>query len=102
MRIPQIPKHQVPATGWTGKTTFLAAGVRSYGAQYDDDLNRFRLPGFAALHISARQQVYRSLSAVAAFENLLDREYFVAFTPVPQNGAPRLWRVGLRWDGRLF
>jgi hypothetical protein len=49
-----------------------------------------------------QQQLFRSLSAVASFENLLDREYFVAFTPIPQNGAPRLWRFGLRWDGRLF
>lgn len=103
LRIPQIPKHQ--GSGqlvWSGKRTFAAFGVRSYAAQFDDDLNTFRLPGFAAAHVSLRQHLYRSLSAVAAFENLLDREYFVAFTPVPQNGAPRLWRVGLRWDGRLF
>ncbi len=103
LRIPQIPKHQ--GSGqlvWSGKRTFVAAGVRSYGAQYDDDLNNFRLPGFAAAHVSMRHQLFRNLSAVAAFENLLDREYFVAFTPIPQNGAPRLWRAGLRWDGRLF
>ncbi|MEZ5400784.1 MAG: TonB-dependent receptor [Bryobacteraceae bacterium] len=103
LRIPQIPRHQ--GSGqliWTGKRTFAAFGVRSYGMQFDDDLNTFRLPGFAAAHATVRHQIYRGLSAVASIENLLDREYYVAFTPVPQNGAPRMWRAGLRWDGRLF
>jgi len=36
-----------------------------------------------------------------AVENLLDRQYLVALTPNPNTGAPRLWRIGLRWNGRL-
>jgi outer membrane receptor for ferrienterochelin and colicin len=38
----------------------------------------------------------------AAAENALDRQFYVAFTPTPNTGAPRLWRLGLRWDGRLW
>jgi hypothetical protein len=39
-----------------------AASVRSYAYQFDDDLNQFRLPGFAVLEIVATQRVVRSLS----------------------------------------
>lgn len=103
LRIPQIPKHQGSAQlTWSGRQTLASAGVRSHAAQFDDDVNRFLLPGYAAAHVSLRQQIYRHLSAVIVFENLLNREYFVAFTPVPQVGSPRLWRGGLRWDGRLW
>ena len=75
--------------------------MRSYGAQFDDDLNRFRLHGFATVQLVARQRLAKGLSASVAFENLLDREYIVALTPTPSIGAPRLWRIGLRWEGKL-
>ena len=28
-------------------------------------------------------------------------QYYTAFTPTPNIGAPRLWRMGLRWDSRV-
>jgi outer membrane receptor protein involved in Fe transport len=43
----------------------------------------------------------KSLSARLEFENLLDRQYLTAFSPTPTIAAPRLWRAGLRWDGKL-
>jgi outer membrane receptor for ferric coprogen and ferric-rhodotorulic acid len=48
-----------------------------------------------------RQRLTKSLSGYLAVENMLDREYLVGFSPVPLIGAPRLVRVGLRWDGRI-
>jgi outer membrane receptor protein involved in Fe transport len=45
----------------------------------------------------ARQRIVKSLSADVAVENALDRTYYTAFTPTPNTGSPRLWRVGLRW-----
>ncbi|MEP7367737.1 MAG: TonB-dependent receptor, partial [Acidobacteriota bacterium] len=68
----------------------------------DDDLNTFRLPGYAAVHLTLRQQVRPTISLQAVFENLLDREYLVGYTPVPAIGPPRLWRVGIRYSGRMF
>lgn len=103
LRLPQIPRHQ--GSGqliYSGKRATAAFGVRSHSLQFDDDLNRFRLPGFATAFVTAQKPLYRSLSATVAFENLLDKEYLVRFSPVPQTGSPRLWRFGLRWDGRLF
>ena len=50
------------------------------------------------LHFTARQRLAAGLSAVAAFENLLDRSVIAGLTPTPLLGDPRIWRVGLRWQ----
>ncbi len=103
LRVPQVPRHQGSAQlTWNGRKTFATAGVRSHALQFEDDLNRLPLPGYATAHITVRHELRRGLSAMAAFENLLNREYWVGFTTLPASGPPRLWRAGLRWDGRLF
>jgi outer membrane cobalamin receptor len=101
-RVAQIPKSQGTAqlTYFRGGT-FASAGLRSYTYQFDDDLNQFRLPGYASLQAVARQHLVRSLSAEVTLENALNKQFYTAFTPTPNIGAPRLWRVGLRWDGRV-
>jgi outer membrane cobalamin receptor len=99
-RIPQVPKQQGTAQlAYKAKSTLVSLGIRAFGLQFDDDLNRFKLPGYAALQFAAEQHLTNSLSAVIAIENLLDRTYLVALTPLPNTGQPRLWRVGLRWSG---
>jgi outer membrane cobalamin receptor len=99
-RIPQVPKQQGTAQlTFNAGRTLISGGLRAYGLQFDDDLNQFKLPGFAALQLSAQQGLIGHLSAVAAVENLLDRSYLVALTPTPNTGSPRLWRIGLRWSG---
>jgi outer membrane cobalamin receptor len=101
-RLAQVPKQQ--GTGsltYSADRTLVSFGVRSFGLQFDDDLNQFKLPGYAALQLTAQQRLKRGLYAQAAVENLLDRQYLVALTPTPNTGAPRLWRIGLRWDGAI-
>lgn len=101
-RIPLIPKQQGTAMlSYTRKTTMISAGVRAFGLEFDDDLNQYLLPGYAALEMSAQQHITKNFSAVASVENLLDRTYLVALTPTPNTGEPRLWRVGLRWSGAV-
>jgi outer membrane cobalamin receptor len=101
-RIPEVPKQQGTAMLiYTRKTTIISGGLRAFGLQFDDDLNQFKLPGYAALEMSAEQHITTKLSAVASVENLLDRTYLVALTPSPNIGEPRLWRVGLRWRGAI-
>ena len=101
-RIPQVPKQQ--GTGQlsysTGGTLF-SFGVRAFGLQFDDDLNQFLLPGFAALNATAQQHLTKNFSAMASIENLLDRSYLVALTPNPNTGEPRLWQLGIRWNGSI-
>jgi outer membrane cobalamin receptor len=101
-RIPQIPKQQGTAQlvfNW--KDTILSGGIRSLSLAFDDDLNQFKLPGFATLQISAQQHLTPKLSAVVQVDNLLDRTYLVALTPTANTGAPRIWQVGLRWSGSI-
>ena len=101
-RISQIPKNQ--GTGemrYARGGTIVSLEARSFDYQFDDDLNQFRLPGYTTVQLVAVQRLVKSLSAEVALENALDRVYYTAFTPTPNIGEPRLWRVGLKWDGRL-
>jgi outer membrane cobalamin receptor len=101
-RIPQVPKHQGTAQlTYSRERTLISFGLRAYSLQFDDDLNQYLLPGYAAIGASAQQQITHRLSAVASVENVLDRQYLVALTPSPNTGTPRLWHVGLRWNGSL-
>ena len=101
-RIAQVPKQQGTAQlTYSVKRTLVSAGIRSFGLQFDDDLNQFKLPGFAALQFSAQQQLTPKLSVVASIQNLLDRRFLVALTPTPNIGEPRIYRIGLRWSGAI-
>jgi outer membrane cobalamin receptor len=101
-RISQVPKHQGSGgVVYQHGSTMLSVDLRAFDYQFDDDLNQFRLPGFATLQFVGRQRLTRHLSAEVALENALDRTYYTAFTPTPNVGEPRLWRVGLKWDGKL-
>ena len=101
-RVAQVPKHQGTADlTWQRGGSMVSLNVRSFAYQFDDDLNQFKLPGFTTLQLMARQRLARSLSAEVMLENALDRVFYTAFTPTPNIGGPRLWRLGLRWDGKL-
>ncbi|MGH9673556.1 MAG: TonB-dependent receptor plug domain-containing protein [Bryobacteraceae bacterium] len=101
-RTPQVARHQGSAQiVYAGEDTLASFGVRSYSLQYEDDRNLFVLPGFGSFHISLRQRLGKGFSATVAVENLLNKEYWVGFATIPSIGPPRLWRAGLRWEGRL-
>jgi outer membrane cobalamin receptor len=101
-RIAQIPKHQGSAQAvYQHGGAMASLGVRSYAYQFDDDLNQFRLPGYAVVELAARRHLAASLSAEAAIDNALNHDFYIAFTPTPNIGQPRLWRIGLRWEGKL-
>lgn len=101
-RVPQIPRSQGSAQLiFERGATLISGGLRGYSSQFDDDRNQFLLPGFATLQLTARQKLGRGVSANLAIENLLDRRFYVAFTPTPNIGAPFLWRAGIRWEGKL-
>jgi len=96
--VPQVPRYQLGAgvTYTDPRTLTLSAQLRVAGAQFDDDLNEFRLDPFAVLDAYAGRALGRSLHLFAAIENVLDEEYDVGRTPVRTVGWPRTARVGLR------
>ncbi len=101
-RIPQVPKHAGNAMLiWSKGKTLVSGGLRSFSAQYEDEINTFRLPGYATVQLALRHALTPQVSAIASWENLLDRRFYTGFTPVPAIGAPRLWRAGLRWEARV-
>ena len=77
--------------------------MRSFSYAFDDDLNtpRFRLPGFAVMQLMLRQRITQQLTAIASLDNMLDRQFYTQFSPNANTGPPRLWRVGLRWEGHV-
>lgn len=98
-RIPQIAKHQGTAQlTWSHGRTWITGGFRSIGPQFEDDRNTLLLAGFAVFQVVARQQLGHGFAATATVENAFNREFLTGFTPAPQIGAPRLWRLGLRWE----
>ena len=101
-RLPQVPKHQGSAQAtWYGPKTLVTFSVRTSALQFEDDRNAQLLPGFALLQLTARQELGHGLKATLAIENMADRRILTGFTPFPQTGAPLLFRVGLRWEGRI-
>lgn len=102
-RIPEIPKQQGTAElTYASGATLVSFGVRVFGLQFDDDLNQFLLPGYAAVNASVQRHITANLSALGSVQNLLDRTYLVALTPTPNVGQPRLWQIGLRWNGKVW
>ncbi len=101
-RLPQVPKHQGSAQAtWYGPKTLVTLSVRTSALQFEDDRNAQLLPGFALLQLTARQELGHGLKATLAIENMANRRILTGFTPFPQTGAPLLFRVGLRWEGRI-
>ena len=98
-RIAEVPKHQGSAQlSYVHKGTTAALVVRSYGLQFDDDRNTLLLGGYASVQLSLRQRLPRGFTASLGIENLLDRQYLVALSTVPNIGPPRLIRAGIRWE----
>ena len=102
LRIPEVPHNQGSADiAYHRGGTLISGGMRGYSSQFDDDLNQFLLPGFVTLQLAASQTITHGLSATLSLENILNKQYYVAFTPIPNIGAPLLWRAGLRWEGKV-
>ena len=68
--------------------------------QFDDD-RKLLLGGYASVQVSLRQKLPHGFTASLGAENLTDRQYWVALSTVPNVGAPRLVRAGIRWEQGL-
>lgn len=99
LRLPQVARHQLTfQLRYTNPARFnFGLQGRFAGAQFDDDLNRFRLERFFTLDALASRRLTRTLELFAAAENLLDARYSIGRTPVRTIAPPASLRFGLRF-----
>ena len=98
--VPQVPKVQGGfGLTWTDPRWFTAATqFRFSGKQFDDDLNTasFKLDSYSVWDANVSRAIVRGLNAFVAVENILDKEFDTARTPLRSIGWPRTVRVGAR------
>jgi outer membrane receptor protein involved in Fe transport len=95
-RTPQVPR----AAGSVGiranaKAVSAALNVRVIGAQFDDDVNSFKLRRGSLVDGRAGWRWSRRVELFGAIENALDAEIDTGKTPIRTIGAPRMARAGL-------
>jgi outer membrane cobalamin receptor len=101
-RIPEVARNQGSAgIAYERGRTLASLSLRATSAQFDADMNTYRLPGYATMQLAVRERLTNSVSASLEVENLVDRLYYTGFTPNATIGAPRLIRLGIRWNGKL-
>jgi outer membrane cobalamin receptor len=98
LTVPQVPAWQ-GNLGIRGAAPYgfaLAAQVRAFGKQYDDDRNTLELGSGAVVDVSVLRAVGSRTTLFANIENLFDDDYEVAATPVASIGQPFTVHAGVR------
>jgi outer membrane receptor protein involved in Fe transport len=95
-RVPQVPRAagSVGVRGTYGRFTGTAT-VRFIGAQFDDDVNAFKLDSGTLADARVAWRLTRWIAAFAAIENAFDQEIDTGKTPIRTIGAPRMARAGI-------
>ena len=98
LRVAQVPRNQgsLQVRFHLSPGAFVTLAARAAGDQFEDDENTLSLGKFVVFDALASLPVWRSLEVFVAAENLLDRRYDIARTPVRNTAPPRFVRGGLR------
>jgi outer membrane receptor protein involved in Fe transport len=98
-RLAQDPRHRIAASvTFTERRWFEAtAELRYTGFAYDDDLNKFGLPGYAVVNVRVARRIAPHLDAFVAVENLLNQSYLVGRSGVDTVGEPIFAYGGIRY-----
>ncbi len=97
--IPQVPRHQFTfQTRLPYRTWVFAVQGRTSSAQFDDDLNEFRLESYLQLDGFVSKRLKEKLEIFAAVENVFNSRYTVGRTPVRTVNGPVNARFGIRWN----
>jgi outer membrane receptor protein involved in Fe transport len=97
--VPQVPRHQFTLQTSYDNPRWLTAALqfRAVGRQFDDDQNQLLLAGFAVFDINAARRLGRWIEAFIAVQNVFDKRFVVARTPLENFGMPRMVRGGIRF-----
>jgi outer membrane receptor protein involved in Fe transport len=98
LTVPQVPRNVATSQLRYSNPKILtfAMQARYVGKQFDDDLNQFPLNGFFTADAYLSRRIRRGIEVYGAAENIFDRRYQVARTPIVQLGPPVMARAGLR------
>jgi outer membrane receptor protein involved in Fe transport len=103
LRPAQTPAASAAASvGWSRGDWGAALQLRGVGAQYEDDLNRLRLPAAVTVDGSVRVPLASRLQLLARAENLLDARMLAGITAdgTDERATPRTLWLGLRLTDR--
>ena len=96
--VPQTARHQFTfQTRYTKRHWTFALQGRASSAQFDDDLNLFRLEPYFQLDAFASRRFRENLQAFVGIENVFNSRYSIGKTPVRTVSSPINLRVGIRW-----
>ena len=99
LRVPQTARHQFTLqTNYALKTWDFAVQSRASSAQFDDDLNTFRLEPYFQADAFASKRFGENLQIFTGVENIFNSRYSVGRTPLRTVSSPINIRVGVRWN----
>jgi len=103
LRPAQAPRHSAVATlSWQSSSGALASLTGRYvGNQFEDDLNRQRIPDALTLDAVGLLPLTRTLMLEARAENLTDARIVAGISGagIVERATPRALWIGLRWRG---
>ena len=96
--VPQVARHQFTfQTRYAKGDWSFALQGRASSAQFDDDLNLFRLEPYFQLDALAAKKFKENMQIFVAVENIFNLRYSISKTPVRTVSSPINLRVGIRW-----
>ena len=102
LRPAQTPRHSLSSTlAYAGARARASVTARYVGAQFEDDLNRQRLPGALTLDAAGLVPLGRTLAIEARAENILDARVLAGVTGdgIRERATPQTFWLGLRLGG---
>jgi outer membrane receptor protein involved in Fe transport len=91
--VAQVPRHVFTweARYWNPSRLLLSVQGRFLANQFDDDQNQYPLGQFHTIDLQFRRNLTRNVEVFAAAENINDKRYFVANSPM---GTGSLFNIG--------
>jgi outer membrane receptor protein involved in Fe transport len=101
LRPAQTPRHMLSSTlAWrSGRGALASMSARYVSAQYEDDLNRQRIPGALTFDAAAALPLGKGLAIEVRAENIADKRVIAGISGdgILERATPRTLWVGLRY-----
>ena len=98
LQIPQVPRQQFTMQASYDDPRYVNAALqfRASSRQFDDDRNTLPLNSYALIDATISRRLGKYFEGFFAVQNILDKQFVVARTPLENFGMPRMFRGGLR------